>query len=119
MDDFEERRSSRRGEYKLALPELTIAPAFPEWRRKFREAVKEAAGNRYEKARRWILEVESLDIQMEDLADSGRFPLLDISLGAAITRAAAKLPVGFDIGQKEEELRRFDPPATSRGVKRP
>ena len=97
---YEDGRSVRKVE-KLTLPELTTAPAFPEWRRKFRDAVKEAAGRHYDEAWRWILELERPDIQLEDLADSGRFPLLDNALSAAITRAAAKVTVGFDIGQKE------------------
>ena len=111
---YEDGRSVRKGE-KLTLPELTTAPAFPEWRRKFRDAVKEAAGRHYDEAWRWILELERPDIQLEDLADSGRFPLLDNAISAAITRAAAKVTVGFDIGQKEEELRKQEPPSYLKG----
>ena len=109
-ENFEERRSSRKGFEKLTLKELTTAPAFPEWLRHFREAVKEAAGSHGDEAWLWILEVERPGIQAEELADSGRFPLLDNAVGAAVSRAASKLPVGFDIGQKEEELRRQSPP---------
>ena len=46
---YQDSRSVRRGE-KLTLPELSTAPAFPEWRRKFRDAVKEAAGRHYDEA---------------------------------------------------------------------
>ena len=77
--------------------------------------MKEAAGSDYEKAWLWILKVERPDIQLEDLADSGRIPLLDNSIGAAISRAAAKLPVGFDIGQNDEDLRRLTPPKYLKG----
>ena len=43
-EDLEEHRSSRKGYEKPSLLELTIAPAFPEWRRTFRGVVREAAG---------------------------------------------------------------------------
>ena len=111
---YEDGRSVRKGK-KLTLPELTTAPAFLEWRGKFRDAVKEAAGRHYDEAWRWILEIERPDIRLEDLEDSGRFPLLDNAISAAITRAVAKVAVGFDIGQKEEELRKQDPPRYFKG----
>ena len=88
-EDLEEPRSSRKVYDKLSLPELTTAPAFPEWRRKFRDAVKEAAGRHYDAAWRWILEVEHPDIRLEDFEDSGQFPLLDNAVSAACTGVGA------------------------------
>ena len=69
-DVFEERRGSRRTVDKLSLSELTTAPAFPEWRRRFRDAVVEAAGSRHEEAWNWVLEIEHPDTTLESLADN-------------------------------------------------
>ena len=63
----------------------------------------------FEAAWIWILEVEKDDATLEGLADSGKFPVLDNALSSAISRAAAKLTVGYDIRLKEEELRKLDP----------
>ena len=52
---------------------------------------------------------------MDDLASSDKLPILDNALPSAISRAAAKLSIGYDIRLKEEELRKLDPPQFLKG----
>ena len=71
----------------MIVPPLPKAPQFRSWKLAVRDEIASASGDP-DAGFAWIYQVESPDVQIEDLDNSGEFASLDAKLAEGIAKVA-------------------------------
>jgi hypothetical protein len=84
------------------IPPLPKAPQFRSWKLAVRDEIASASGDP-DAGFAWIYQVESPDVKIEDLDNSGEFASLDAKLAAGIAKVAQG-DLGRAISTEKEKL---------------